>query len=39
LLARIYNAIRRPTADRSNHLNTTVLITFDEHGATYGHVP
>jgi phospholipase C len=40
LLARIYNAIRdscSPTG--SNHLNTTLLVTFDEHGGTYDHVP
>jgi hypothetical protein len=23
----------------SNHLNTTLLVTFDEHGGTYDHVP
>jgi phospholipase C len=39
LLARIYNAIRASTADGSNHLNTTLLVTFDEHGGTYDHVP
>lgn len=39
LLARIYNAIRSSTADGSNHLNTTLLVTFDEHGGTYDHVP
>jgi phospholipase C len=40
LLARIYDAIRTsgsPTG--SNHLNTTLLVTFDEHGGTYDHVP
>ncbi|WP_181010899.1 alkaline phosphatase family protein [Streptomyces sp. SM13] len=39
LLARIYRAIRSSTANGSNHLNTTLLVTFDEHGGTYDHVP
>jgi phospholipase C len=40
LLARIYNAIRSSSSDTgSNHLNTTLLVTFDEHGGTYDHVP
>ncbi len=39
LLSRIYNAIKGSTANGSNHLNTTLLITFDEHGGTYDHVP
>ncbi|HYB47549.1 MAG TPA: alkaline phosphatase family protein, partial [Streptosporangiaceae bacterium] len=39
LLARIYHAIRSSTANGSNHLNTTLLVTFDEHGGTYDHVP
>ena len=40
LLARIYNAIRNSSAPTgSNHLNTTLLVTFDEHGGTYDHVP
>lgn len=39
LLARIYEAIRSSTADGSNHLNTTLLVTFDEHGGCYDHVP
>ncbi|MGV1036264.1 MAG: alkaline phosphatase family protein [Candidatus Nanopelagicales bacterium] len=39
LLARVYNAIRNSTADGSNHLNTTLLVTFDEHGGTYDHAP
>jgi hypothetical protein len=35
LLARIYNAIRNSSsATGSNHLNTTLLVTFDEHGGT-----
>jgi phospholipase C len=38
LLARIYNAILGSTANGSNHLNTTLLVTFDEHGGTYDHV-
>jgi phospholipase C len=40
LLARIYDAIRRSASPTgSNHLNTTLLVTFDEHGGTYDHVP
>ena len=40
LLARIYEAIRgSSSATGSNHLNTTMLVTFDEHGGTYDHVP
>jgi phospholipase C len=39
LLARVYTAIGSSTADGSNHLNTTLLVTFDEHGGTYDHVP
>jgi phospholipase C len=40
LLARIYTAIRDSSSSTgSNHLNTTLLVTFDEHGGTYDHVP
>ena len=40
LLARIYDAIRSSSSTTgSNHLNTTLLVTFDEHGGTYDHVP
>ena len=40
LVADVYEAIRRSsTADGSNALNTLLLITFDEHGGTYDHVP
>jgi phospholipase C len=40
LLAKIYNAIRAATSDGgSNVWNTALLITFDEHGGTYDHVP
>ena len=40
LLARVYNAIRSSSsANGSNYLNTTLLVTFDEHGGTYDHVP
>ena len=40
LLAKIYNAIRSSTSSSgSNFLNTTLLVTFDEHGGTYDHVP
>ena len=40
LLAQVYNAIRSSSAATgSNWLNTTLLVTFDEHGGTYDHVP
>jgi phospholipase C len=40
LLARIYNAIRNSSSPTgSNFRNTTLLVTFDEHGGTYDHVP
>jgi phospholipase C len=40
LLAKIYNAIRSAASPRgSNALNTLFVVTFDEHGGTYDHVP
>ncbi|HEY1914315.1 MAG TPA: alkaline phosphatase family protein [Streptosporangiaceae bacterium] len=40
LLARIYEAIRSSTpVQGSNAYNTLLLVTFDEHGGTYDHVP
>ncbi|MBN9606490.1 MAG: hypothetical protein J0G30_07760 [Actinomycetales bacterium] len=40
LVARVYDAIRTSaSATGSNALNTLLLITFDEHGGTYDHVP
>ena len=40
LLARIYTAIRTSSsATGSNSRNTTLLVTFDEHGGNYDHVP
>ncbi len=40
LLARIYDAVRSSVSERgSNAWNTLLLITFDEHGGTYDHVP
>ncbi len=40
LLAKIYNAIRSSSSDHgSNAFNTLLMITFDEHGGTYDHVP
>jgi phospholipase C len=40
LLAEIYDAIRSSsTPGGSNALNTLLLVTFDEHGGTYDHVP
>jgi phospholipase C len=40
LLAKIYNAIRTAASDSgSNAWNTLFLVTFDEHGGTYDHVP
>jgi len=39
-LAAIYSAIRDSnTPDGSNATNTTLLVTFDEHGGTFDHVP
>jgi len=39
LLARLYNAIRSSSSPTgSNYLNTTLLVTFDEHGGTYDHI-
>jgi phospholipase C len=39
LLARLYSAIRSSSSPTgSNHLNTTLLVTFDEHGGTYDHI-
>ncbi len=40
LLAKIYNAIRSSRSDTgSNAWNTLLVVTFDEHGGTYDHVP
>jgi phospholipase C len=40
LLARIYTAVRgSETADGSNFANTLFLVSFDEHGGIYDHVP
>jgi phospholipase C len=40
LLAKIYNAVRTASSERgSNAWNTLLLVTFDEHGGTYDHVP
>jgi phospholipase C len=40
LLARIYNAIRSAAAPTgSNAWNTLLMVTFDEHGGTYDHIP
>jgi len=40
LLARIYTAVRASqTPGGSNFANTLCLISFDEHGGTYDHVP
>ncbi len=40
LLARIYDAVRSSASDSgSNAWNTLLLVTFDEHGGTYDHVP
>jgi len=40
LLAKIYDAVRSSASPRgSNAWNTLLLITFDEHGGTYDHVP
>ena len=40
LLARVYSAIRgSSTAGGSNFANTLFLVSFDEHGGTFDHVP
>lgn len=40
LLAKIYNAIRASRSKRgSNAWNTLLVVTFDEHGGIYDHVP
>src|SRR3984957_2820217 len=40
LLAKIYDAIRRSASPTgSNAYNTLFMVTFDEHGGTYDHVP
>lgn len=40
LIHQIYDAIRTSaTSTGSNAMNTMLLITFDEHGGTYDHVP
>jgi len=40
LLADVYRAIRsQPSDSASNWMNTCLLVTFDEHGGTFDHVP
>jgi phospholipase C len=40
LLAKIYTAVRSASSPRgSNAYNTLLMVTFDEHGGTYDHVP
>ncbi|MGA9043305.1 MAG: alkaline phosphatase family protein [Thermoplasmata archaeon] len=40
LLARVYNSVRSSASvGGSNWENTALLITFDEHGGTFDHVP
>jgi phospholipase C len=40
LLAKIYDAIRSSSSpDGSNAYNTLLMVTFDEHGGNYDHVP
>jgi phospholipase C len=40
LLAKVYDAVRTSaTPGGSNVYNTLLLVTFDEHGGTYDHVP
>jgi phospholipase C len=38
LLAKVYNAVRSSSGNGSNHLNTLLMIAFDEAGGTYDHV-
>jgi phospholipase C len=40
LLARVYDAVRSSSSRvGSSNANTLLLVTFDEHGGTYDHVP
>jgi phospholipase C len=40
LLASVYDAIKNASsASGSNAINTALVVTFDEHGGTYDHVP
>ncbi len=40
LLAKIYTAVRSASSPHgSNAYNTLLMVTFDEHGGTYDHVP
>ena len=40
LLADVYGAVRNSKSEQgSNWANTLLLVTFDEHGGTYDHVP
>ncbi|WP_053386325.1 alkaline phosphatase family protein [Leucobacter japonicus] len=40
LVHEVYSALRDAMSETgSNYLNTALLITFDEHGGTYDHVP
>jgi len=40
LLARVYESVRTsPTSGSSNFANTLLLVTFDEHGGIFDHVP
>ena len=40
LLASVYTAVRESaTPGGSNAMNTMLLVTFDEHGGTYDHIP
>src|SRR5207245_10322074 len=40
LLAQVYDAVRSSTSSSgSNYLNTFLMVTFDESGGTYDHVP
>jgi phospholipase C len=40
LLAKIYDAVRSSSSPAgSNAYNTLLMITFDEHGGTYDHIP
>jgi phospholipase C len=40
LLHDVYSSIRKSASEKgSNAMNTMLLVTFDEHGGTYDHVP
>jgi phospholipase C len=39
LLSTVYTSIKNSSSSGSNAINTALVITFDEHGGTFDHVP